>query len=102
MKGWRKAAIVALVALLLLAAIPPLLPQPVRADPGSSWWDTNWDYRKMLTFENGGQTEDLINFPVMVKLTPDNFTYAYCQADGDDIRFIDADDTTLLDYHFEQ
>lgn len=31
MKGWRKAAIAALVALLLLAAIPPLLPKPVGA-----------------------------------------------------------------------
>jgi len=102
MISWHKAAIAILVVALLLAVVFPFIPRPVRAGPAPSWWDTDWDYRKRLTFENGGQTEDLINFPVMVKLTPDNFTYAYCQADGDDIRFIDADDSTELDYHFEQ
>ena len=102
MNGWQKAAIALLVVSLLLATIVPFLPRPVRAGPEPSWWDTNWDYRKRLTFDNSGQTEDLVNFPVMVKLTPDNFIYAYCQAGGDDIRFIDADDSTPLSYHFEQ
>jgi hypothetical protein len=102
MRCWHKAAIAMLVVSLLLAVVFPFIPRTARAGPEPSWWDTNWDYRKRLTFENGGQIEDLVNFPVMVKLIPDNFTYAYCQADGDDIRFIDADDSTELDYHFEQ
>ena len=102
MRGWHKAAIAILIFSLLLAVMVPFSPRPARAGPEPSWWDTNWDYRKRLTFENGGQTEDLINFPVMVKLTPDNFAYAHCQADGDDIRFLDANDSTELDYHFEQ
>ena len=106
MKGWHKTAIAvaiaALAVLILLAVASVLVPQTVRANPDPSWWDTDWDYRKRLTFDNSGQTENLVNFPVLVKLTPDNFTYAYCAVNGSDIRFIDADDSTALDYHFER
>jgi len=102
MKGWHKAAITALVALLLLAVVSPFLPQPVRASPDPSWWNTDWGYRKKLTLDNSGQAENLVNFPALVKLTPSNFTYANCESDGKDIRFVDADDSTTLDYHFEQ
>ena len=102
MRGWHKAAIAMLVVSLLLAVVFPFIPRPVRANPDPSWWDTDWGYRKKLTFDNSEQTENLLNFPFLVKLTPANFIYAYCEADGSDIRFIDADDSTSLDYHFEQ
>jgi len=102
MKGWHKAAIISLTALLLLAVISAISPQPARASPDPSWWDTNWDYRMKLTFDNSEQTENLGNFTVLVKLTPANFTYPNCVINGSDIRFVDANDSTPLSYHFEK
>jgi hypothetical protein len=106
MKVWHKASIAVAVAtvtvLLLLAVTSVLSPLLVVANPDPSWWDTDWDYRKKLAFNNGGQTENLVNFPVLIKLTPANFNYANCESDGRDIRFVDADDSTALDYHFEE
>jgi hypothetical protein len=67
-----------------------------------TWLGPEWTYRRSLTFNNSGQAEDLADFPVLVKLTPGNFDYSHCQNDGRDIRFVDADDTTVLDYQIEQ
>jgi len=106
MKGWHKAAMAVAIAtvtvLLLLGAISALWPQPIQASPDPDWWDTDWNYRKKLTFDNSGQTENLGNFTVLVKLTPANFNYPNCVINGSDIRFVDADDLTALDYHFEK
>jgi len=48
-----------------------------------------------LTIDNSASTENLIDFPIMVKLTPDRFDYSFAQVDGDDIRFVDPDGTAL-------
>jgi hypothetical protein len=67
-----------------------------------AWLGPDWTYRKSLTFNNSNQSENLINFPVLVILTPGNFDYSHCQSDGRDIRFVDADDTTGLKYQIEE
>ena len=67
-----------------------------------AWLGSDWTYRKSLTFNNSNQSENLINFPVLVILTPGNFDYSHCQSDGRDIRFVDADDTTGLKYQIEE
>lgn len=54
------------------------------------WWDTDWTYRKKLTFDNSGQSENLTNFPVLVKLTSSNFDFTRAKTNGEDIRFVDA------------
>ena len=69
---------------------------PVSAD--ITWWNLDWNYRKQLTIDNSTHAANLTNFTIGVKLTILNFDFTQAQADGDDIRFIDADDTTLLDY----
>jgi len=69
-------------------------------DTNSSWWDTDWPYRMKLTIDNSASTEDLADFPLMVKLTPERFDYNFCQTDGDDIRFVDSDGTAL-DYEVD-
>ena len=66
-----------------------------------AWWDTDWLNRKRITFDNSGQSENLTNFPVLVKLDSANFDYSKTQAGGIDIRFVDADDATVLDYEIE-
>ncbi len=68
----------------------------------ASWWNASWSYRKKLTFNNSAQSENLTNFPVLVKLTTSNFNYADAKSDGTDLRFIDSDNTTELKYHIEK
>jgi len=69
-------------------------------DTNSSWWDAAWPYRMKLTIDNSASTDDLVDFPLMVKLTPARFDYSWCQWDGDDIRFVDSDGTAL-DYELD-
>jgi tetratricopeptide (TPR) repeat protein len=69
---------------------------------GTSWWDSDWTYRKKLTFANGAQTESLDNFAVLVNLSASNFDYLKANSDGSDLRFVDADDSTELNYHVEE
>jgi hypothetical protein len=65
------------------------------------WWDSNWTYRRKLTFNNSGQPETLVNFPVLINLSSSNFDYSKANLDGTDLRFIDVDNTTQLNYHIE-
>ena len=59
-----------------------------------AWWDTDWNERKKLTFKNADQTENLVDFPVLVVLDSPRIDYAKTLNAGEDIRFIDADGTT--------
>lgn len=65
------------------------------------WWDENWSYRRILTIDNSAQAENLVNFPVLVKLSASRINYSQTQANGEDLRFIDADGSTVLDYEIE-
>ena len=42
---------------------------------------------RSLTFDNSKIKENLINFPVLVRLSGSNFDFSYCQSSGQDIRF---------------
>jgi len=65
-------------------------------------WGEGFKYRKQLTFNNSSQAENLANFPVLVKLTSSNFDFSKAQTAGQDIRFVDADDSTALPYEIEK
>jgi len=71
------------------------------AAPASAWWNQNWTKRVKLNFLNGGQAENLIDFPVLVRLDNARIHYADTLNAGQDIRFIDADDSTLLPHEIE-
>ncbi|UCE74637.1 MAG: DUF2341 domain-containing protein, partial [Methanomassiliicoccales archaeon] len=66
------------------------------------WWDSRWPYRRKLTFDNSGQSEDLVNFPVLINLSASNFNYSKAKLDGSDLRFIDNNGATELKYHIEE
>jgi len=68
----------------------------------ATWWNANWDYRQVLSFNASTIAENLIDFPIMVHLTGANFTFAEAQANGEDIRFIESDDATDLAYEIEK
>jgi len=71
------------------------------AAPASAWWNQNWTKRVKLTFLNGGQPENLMSFPVLVRLDGSRISYADTRNAGEDVRFVDADDTTLLAHEIE-
>ena len=73
-------------------------------EPGRSsepWWDEAWEYRRILTIDNSGQGTALANFPVLVRLNSSRINYNSVQNNGEDLRFIDNDGTTELDYEIE-
>lgn len=73
----------------------------VTSTVASNWYNASWSYRKKITFDNHSQTENLTNFPVMVKLSSTNFDFTKGQSAGQDLRFTDSDGTTLLSYEIE-
>jgi hypothetical protein len=54
----------------------------------------NCNYKKRLNFTNAWNSENLVNFPVLVKLNSSRINYSSTGAT--DIRFYDSDGTTLL------
>src|SRR3989338_10499575 len=68
--------------------------------------DSSWAYRKKITFDNtdaslGVTSENLTNFPVLVKLSSSNIDYTKTQDSGQDIRFTDTDGSDLA-YEIEK
>ena len=70
------------------------------AQDAFAWWNSSWAYRRKITFTNSGNGA-LSNFPVLVKVNSTRINYAQTQNSGQDIRFVDADDTTLLAHQIE-
>lgn len=67
--------------------------------------DTNWAYRKKITFDNTASGENLTDFPVMIKLSSasGNINFNNTKAGGDDLRFVDPNDpTTALPHQVER
>ncbi|MBN2325423.1 MAG: DUF2341 domain-containing protein [Spirochaetes bacterium] len=63
------------------------------SDP--TWWNTDWSNRRRLTFDNSAQAENLVLFPVLVRLDGTRIDYAKTRDGGQDIRFVDSDLTAL-------
>ena len=66
-----------------------------------AWWDGSWTKRSKLTFNNSDQSENLQNFPVLIKLDSSRINYAATQDQGQDIRFVDSNDTDVLPHEIE-
>ncbi len=61
------------------------------------WCVGSWPYSLRLTFDNSFQTEDLNNFPVMVRLNSDIIDYSNVgKSNGGDLRFFDHDENVLM------
>ena len=69
-----------------------------------SWTVDSLTYTTRLkcTIDKTKIDADLIDFPVLVKLTSTNFDFAAANSDGHDIRFTSSDGTTLLKYERER
>jgi biopolymer transport protein ExbB len=72
----------------------------------AKWWDSNWTIRKRIEIDTttaGAPIADPIGaVPILLRLHDGNFRFADAKDDGSDIRFVAADDKTLLAYHIEK
>jgi hypothetical protein len=68
---------------------------------GGSWWNPAWGRRRRLVFNNSAQAENLTDFPVLIKLDGSRIDYARTQNAGQDLRFVDSDDQTVLAHEIE-
>ncbi len=60
---------------------------------------SGWRYSRPLylntTSSGANVTEDIVNFPVLVRLTPGNFNFSQSKNNGTDIRFAKSNNTSL-------
>jgi len=68
---------------------------------GENWWNNSFSNRIQITFNNTNATENLMKFAVPVFLNSTRINYSLTQDLGQDIRFVDSDNTTVLPYEIE-
>ncbi len=69
---------------------------------GGTWWNSSFDYRKLITINHSQVDATLTNFPVLVYRNADGDLSSHAQADGDDIAFVlYSDNSTKLNHEIE-
>ncbi|WMR32427.1 DUF2341 domain-containing protein [Metapseudomonas otitidis] len=70
-----------------------------------AWWQDDWLYRKQITVDTTPQgaaiDQPAGRTPLLVRLHTGNFTFDGVNENGSDIRFVAADDKTLLNHQVE-
>jgi uncharacterized repeat protein (TIGR01451 family) len=66
---------------------------------GPPWYDEDWHYRQPLIITNQGNY--LSYYQVLVELTNNNFDFNLAKADGSDIRIVDSDGISDLNFWIE-
>ena len=65
-----------------------------------AWWNEQWQFRKKISLNTTASGADiqqnLMEFPMLVRLHSGNFDFTRVQENAEDIRFVAGDDTTLL------
>jgi hypothetical protein len=65
-------------------------------------WLTGWQYRRPITINNSSNSNSLTDYQISVTLNTQSLISAgKMRSDGGDIRFIDSNGTTLLNYWVE-
>jgi biopolymer transport protein ExbB len=76
------------------------------SSPVQAWWDGEWTIRKKIVVDTGAAgsaiTEPIGPTAVLIRLHDGNFQFAFAKEDASDLRFVAADDKTLLPYHLEK
>ena len=66
----------------------------------TEWFNDDWDYRKEITIDSVNVDSDLSDWPLLVNVT-DNDLADKAQGGGDDILFVDGDNSTQLSHEIE-
>ena len=80
---------------------PAVIRYDVQVIPGDTTviWDPLCKYAQRLilntTASGANVSGDVVNFPVLIRLTTGNFTFTQAKADGSDLRFIKVDGSPL-------
>jgi biopolymer transport protein ExbB len=100
----NKTATTIFLAVIFIATWLLWMPGMVSAE--EVWWNDGWQYRKKISFNTTSTgadiKENLSEVPVLVRLHSGNFNFTNSREDGGDIRFVAANDTTLLKHHIEK
>ena len=64
------------------------------------WWNTEWEYRRVIIINHNMVEGDLANFPVLISITSYDFT-AHAQSDGDDFVFTSEDHNIKYSHEIE-
>lgn len=62
----------------------------------------SWSKRRKITINNAAQAENLVNFPLLVRVDSTRIDYSAMQSAGQDLRFYDGDGVTLLSHEIER
>jgi biopolymer transport protein ExbB len=70
----------------------------------SGWWNGEWTVRKKITLDAAaaGITEPIGAMPLLIRLHEGTFQFGAAKEDGSDIRFVAADNKTVLAGHLEK
>ena len=86
--------------LSLLICLGFVLPATAQA-----WWQDDWHYRKQIAVDTTPQgaaiNQALGRSALLVRLHTGNFTFDGVKEDGSDLRFVAADDKTVLNHQIE-
>jgi len=70
-----------------------------------AWWQDDWHYRKQIavdtTPQGAGINQALGRTALLIRLHTGNFTFDGVKEDGSDLRFVAADDKTVLNHQIE-
>lgn len=71
----------------------------------NAWWQDDWHYRKQISVDTTPQgaaiSQALGRTALLVRLHTGNFTFDGVKDDGSDLRFVSADDKTVLNHQIE-
>ena len=71
-----------------------------------AWWNGEWTMRKKITVDTSAAGADIAGpigtVPLLIRLHDGNFLFTAAKDDGTDLRFVAADDKTLLPFHIEK
>lgn len=74
--------------------------------PGYAWYSDQFEFRRTITFDTTPMgadiPENLSDVTVLIRLHTGNFDFSRVREDGQDLRFVAADDETPLKYTIER
>ena len=70
-----------------------------------AWWNEDWEFRKKIALDTTTSGADIqqnqMGFPILIRLHSGNFDFTKAGDNGEDLRFVSMDETTVLKHHIE-
>ena len=90
---------------LLTALFCAFMTACVWGGTANAWWNPDWTVRRKITIDTSdkgaGIDSPIGTTPVLIRVHDDQVQFAAAKDDLSDLRFVAADDKTLLTYHVE-